>query len=69
MLNTGGLSMENSDLVAQAASLFAELNVDFVDAYNALRMPAHGLDQVVTFDTRHGSRLPRIAVLTPDKAR
>ena len=69
MLNTAGLSVENSDLVAQAASLFAELNVDFVDAYNALWMPAHGLDQVVTFDTRHVSRLPRIAALTPDKAR
>ena len=69
MLNTAGLTVENSDLVAQAVSLFAELNVDFVDAYNALWMPAHGLDQVVTSDTRHFSRLPRIAALTPDKAR
>ena len=69
MLNTAGLSVENSGLVAPVVSLFADRNVDFVDAYNALRMPAHGLEQMVTFDTRHGSRLPRIAALTPDKAR
>jgi len=34
MLNTAGLSVDNSDPVAQAASPCAELNVDFVDAYN-----------------------------------
>ena len=69
MLNTAGLSVENSGLVAPVVSLFADRNVDFVDAYNALRMPAHGLEQMVTFDTRHISRLPRKAALTPDKVR
>ena len=69
ILNTPGLSVEQPDLVAQAVTDYAELNVDFVDAFNALWMAERGLARVVTFDTKHFSRLPGISALTPDKAR
>ena len=69
VLNTPGLQVENADLVAQAVSAYAALNVDFVDAFNALWMTEHGLDRVATFDTKHFSRLPGITAVTPDKAR
>jgi len=69
VLNTPGLHVENADLVAQAVSAYAALNVDFVDAFNALWMTAHGLDRVATFDTKHFSRLPAINAVTPDEAR
>lgn len=68
-MNTPGLLVENADLVGQAVSAYAALNVDFVDAFNALWMTGQGLDRVATFDTRHFARLPGITALTPDKAR
>jgi len=68
-LNTPGLSVEDPDLVAQAITAYAELNVDFVDAFNALWMADHGLDRVVTFDTKHFSRLPNVSAVLPDRAR
>jgi predicted nucleic-acid-binding protein len=69
ILNTPGLSVEKPDLVAKAVTAYAELNVDFVDAFNALWMAEHGVERVVTVDTKHFSRLPGMSALTPDKAR
>ena len=58
ILNTPGLTVEEPALVAQAAEAYADLNVDFVDAFNALWMVKHDLESVVTFDTKHFARLP-----------
>lgn len=69
MLNTSGLTVEEADLVAQAAELYAGLNVDFVDAFNSLWMRRHDLANVVTFDIKHYARLPNVVALTPDKVR
>jgi predicted nucleic-acid-binding protein len=69
ILNTAGLSVEHPALVAQAVTAYAELNVDFIDAFNALWMAEHGLERVVTLDTKHFSRLPGVSAITPDKAR
>ena len=34
ILNTPGLQVENHDLLVQASLLYADQNIDFIDAYN-----------------------------------
>ena len=65
ILNTPGLKVENSDLLAEAALLYADKNVDFIDAYNASWMRTQGVSQVYTFDKRHYERMEGLEVLVP----
>jgi len=51
-----GLTMPESDIVADALFAYADSNVDFVDAYNVCWMKSRGLDRVATFDVKHYSR-------------
>lgn len=69
ILNTPGLAVEEAALVADAVDLYARLNVDFVDAFNALWMRQHELESVLTFDAKHYARLPGVVPLAPDKIR
>jgi predicted nucleic-acid-binding protein len=65
ILITPGLAVEKLDMVALAVNHYADLNVDFIDAYNALWTKSHGLESVVTFDTKHFSRLPGVKAINP----
>ena len=67
ILNTPGLEVENKDLIAEAVLLYAERNIDFIDAYNACWMRAQGINEVYTFDESHYRRLEPegIKVLVP----
>lgn len=65
ILNTPGLRVEDSDLVGRAILLYAEKNVDFIDAYNSCWMRDQGLTEVYTFDARHYKRLEGISPLIP----
>lgn len=65
ILNTPGLRVENSDLLAEAALFYADKNVDFIDAYNASWMRAQGVRQVYTFDKRHYERMEGLEVSVP----
>lgn len=65
ILNTPGLQVEEADSLAQAITIYAELNIDFIDAYNAVWMKDHGLSKVITFDTKHFNRIPRVNAFTP----
>lgn len=65
ILITPGLAVEKLDMVALAVNHFADLNVDFIDAYNALWTKSHGLEGVITFDTKHFSRLPGVKAINP----
>ena len=65
ILNTPGVEINDSDLVLQAVSWYAEKNVDYIDAYNAAWMPGQGLGIACTFDRRHFSRFEGITVKTP----
>jgi len=62
ILNTPGLDVENADLLLQAAVMYAEKNVDFIDAFNAAWMRERGVKSVATFDARHYSRLDSVEV-------
>jgi predicted nucleic-acid-binding protein len=65
ILNTPGLWVEDHDLVAEAILLFAEKNVDFIDAYNACWARDRGISDIYTFDRKHYRRLEGIRVHTP----
>ena len=67
ILNTPGLQVEEADSLAQAVTLYADLNIDFIDAYNAVWMKDQGLSRVITFDAKHFNRVPWINASTPDE--
>lgn len=67
ILNTPGLTVENADLIGQAILLYAEKNIDFIDAYNVFWMKAQGLDQAYTFDAKHFGRAEGITPKVPGR--
>jgi predicted nucleic-acid-binding protein len=67
ILNTPGLQVERSDGLAQAITLYADLNIDFIDAYNAVWMKDQGLSKVITFDLKHFNRVQWVNASTPEE--
>ncbi|MBI1741981.1 type II toxin-antitoxin system VapC family toxin [Candidatus Acetothermia bacterium] len=65
ILNTPGLSVENAELVGRAILLYADKNIDFVDAYNIFWMKEQGLSEAYTFDVKHFARAEGITPLVP----
>jgi len=65
ILNTPGLEAADGDLLLQAISWYADKNVDFVDAFNAAWLLAHGLETSYTFDRKHFSRIEGVTVRVP----
>jgi len=67
ILNTPGLQIENYDLLLQATLLYADRNIDFIDAYNGCWAKDQRIPLVFTFDQRHYKRIPGITVKVPPK--
>ena len=67
ILNTTGLRVEEADRLAQAVTLYADLNIDFIDAYNAVWMKDQGLSKVITFDLKHFNRVQWVNASTPEE--
>jgi len=65
MLNTAGLDVADAPLLLRAIADYVDLNIDFIDAYNAAWMLQHGLSSACTFDRRHLSRASGITPLVP----
>jgi predicted nucleic-acid-binding protein len=65
ILNTEGLKVEGDDLILQAIGLYAEKNVDFIDAYNAAWMLKSEVKKACTFDQKHFSRFEGIVAEPP----
>jgi uncharacterized protein len=65
ILNTDGLQVMDSDLLLQAIILYADKNVDFIDAYNVAWMVKNNIDKIYTFDQKHFNRFAGITVKTP----
>ncbi|MEA3238888.1 MAG: PIN domain-containing protein, partial [Candidatus Bipolaricaulota bacterium] len=57
ILNTPGLQVENHDLLLQATLLYADQNIDFIDAYNGCWAKNQKIPLVFTFDQRHYKRI------------
>ena len=66
-LNAPGLELANQPLVLQALSWYAELNVDFIDAYHAAWARQESLAAVYTFDRKHFARIPGIDCVVPGR--
>ena len=66
ILNTPGLEVENADLLLQAAVMYAEKNVDFIDAFNAAWMMKQDVENAYTFDQKHFNRFEGITALLPE---
>lgn len=66
ILNTGGIEVENRNLILQALAWYGESNVDFIDAYNAAWLQAQDLKCAYTFDQKHFSRFEGIQVRVPE---
>lgn len=58
-----GLELPEVDLVTEALSSYVAANVDYIDAYNASWMARRGINRVLTFDSKHYSRLEGIEIL------
>jgi len=67
ILNTPGLQVENHDLLVQATLLYADQNIDFIDAYNGCWAKSQEIPLVFTFDQRHYKRIPGITVKIPPR--
>ena len=65
ILNTPGLDVENADLLLQAAVMYAEKNVDFIDAYNVAWMIKQDVEKAFTFDQKHFNRFEGILAQLP----
>ena len=65
ILNTPGLEVESTRLLAQAVTDFAERNVDFIDAYNAAWSAVNAIDAICTFDRKHYQRLDSPSARAP----
>lgn len=65
IVSTPGVETEDAGIVLEAALLFSDQNIDFVDAYHLCWMPTAGLDTALTFDQKHFSRVPRVTVVVP----
>ncbi len=65
ILNTPGLEVAETEMLLAGIVWYAEKNVDFIDACNAVWALLHGVETVCTFDRRHFARLEGITVRGP----
>jgi len=67
VLNTPGLKVDPADLSSrvQALNLYAEKNIDYIDAYIVTWMKTHDIAIIYTFDKKHFSRIDGIEVTVP----
>ncbi|MCS6902710.1 MAG: PIN domain-containing protein [Candidatus Bipolaricaulota bacterium] len=65
ILHTPGLQVEDAHLIGSAILLYADRNIDFIDAYNACWMRERGLSRACTFDKKHFARVEGIVPLVP----
>ena len=66
ILNTPGLTVEGADLLLQAAVMYAEKNVDFIDAFNAAWMLKQEVEKAYSFDQKHFNRFEGITTVLPE---
>jgi len=63
IMNTQGLTVDNSDTIVKSILLYVEKNIDFIDAYNSYWMKNNGITKVATFDLKHFNRIGGIEMI------
>ena len=65
ILATPGLDVINAHLVLQAIAIYAESNIDYIDAYVVTLMAKLKISGIYSFDKKHFSRFSKIQRLEP----
>ena len=65
ILNTPNLQCEDMAVILMALDLYADANVDFIDAYHAYYLKDRELTRILTYDRKHFSRAPWLEVVEP----
>ena len=65
ILNTPNLFCPNKELILTALALYADKNIDYIDAYNALIIKEQKIATVYSFD-KHYERIAWIKRVEPD---
>lgn len=67
LLNTPGITVKPADLgsQAQAVNVYADKNIDYIDAYTACWMKANDISIIYTFNQRHFSHIDGIEARVP----
>jgi len=50
IVTTESLHIPEKDIIAEALVLYSRKNVDYIDAYNAVFMKYHGVDEIYSYD-------------------
>jgi predicted nucleic-acid-binding protein len=50
IIGTENLYIPDKDIIADAIVLYSRKNIDYIDAYNAVFMKYHGLDEIYSYD-------------------
>ena len=64
ILNTPNLICPHKDLILSALILYSEKNIDYIDAYNALILKEHGIEEIYSYD-KHYDRIDWLTRLEP----
>ena len=65
VLNTKGLSVENSNVIEDTLEIFKEENIDFVDAYIIAFMRSQKISRIYSYNKKHLSKFQDINRLEP----
>ena len=50
IVSTENLYIPDKDIIADALVLYSRKNIDYIDAYNAIFMRYHGVDEIYSYD-------------------
>jgi predicted nucleic acid-binding protein len=50
IISTERLHIPDRDIIAEALVLYSRKNIDYIDAYNAVFMKYHGLNEIYSYD-------------------
>lgn len=50
IISTDSLYIHDKDIIADALVLYSRKNIDYIDAYNAVFMRYHGVDEIYSYD-------------------
>jgi predicted nucleic-acid-binding protein len=64
ILNTPNLTCPNRDLILTALTLYTEMNIDFIDAYNALILKNEDIIEAYSYD-KHYDRISWLTRIEP----
>jgi predicted nucleic acid-binding protein len=55
IVSTDSLYIPDKDIITDALVLYGRKNIDYIDAYNAIFMKRHGLDEIYSYDEDFGA--------------